>query len=196
MGLGDERPASTEPNAPKSASDDADWNQHRVRAGPHHWGGQRPPADPGEHRKRIEPWLAALLQAEHVSLVVGGGLTFDSTVMPYPPPIRIDAGGIPRVGGSRVSLASIVFLHQQGATPEQIQERFPSVALSDVCAAIAYYLRHRAEVDAHLAELEAEAEGIQDEVDARPETRALREKLLTADNRPAPAGPNRAPTLR
>ena len=113
-----------------------------------------------------------------------------------PTPIRIDPGGVPRVGGSRVRLASIVFLHQQGATPEQIQESFPSVALSDVYAVIAYYLRHRAEVDAHLAELEAEAEGIQDEVDARPETRALREKLLTADNRPAPAGPNRAPTLR
>jgi uncharacterized protein (DUF433 family) len=97
-----------------------------------------------------------------------------------PTPIRIDPGGIPRVGGSRVRLASIVFLHQQGATPEQIQERFPSGALSDVYAVIAYYLRHRAEVDAHLAEREAEAEGIQDEVDARPETRALREKLLAA----------------
>lgn len=97
-----------------------------------------------------------------------------------PTPIRIDPGGIPRVGVSRVRVASIVFLHQQGATPEQIQERFPAIALSDVYAVIAYYLRHRAEVDAHLAELEAEADRIQAEVDARPETRALREKLLAA----------------
>jgi uncharacterized protein (DUF433 family) len=97
-----------------------------------------------------------------------------------PTPIRIDPGGVPRVGDSRVRLASIVFLHLQGATPEEIRERFPSVALSDVYAVIAYYLRHRAEVDAHLAELEAEAQRIEAEVDARPETQALREKLRAA----------------
>lgn len=95
-----------------------------------------------------------------------------------PAPIRVDSGGVARVGDSRVRLASIVFLHQQGATPEQIHERFPSVSLPDVYAVVAYYLRHRAEVDAHLTELGAESERLRAEVDARPETRALREKLL------------------
>jgi len=51
------------------------WKAHRVRAGSHFWEGNDPPADPGVHRKQVEPWLAALLQAEHVNLLVGSGLT-------------------------------------------------------------------------------------------------------------------------
>jgi SIR2-like protein len=50
------------------------WKPHRVRAGSHHWEGDAPPVDPGVHRKHLEPWLSALLQAEHVNLVAGGGL--------------------------------------------------------------------------------------------------------------------------
>jgi uncharacterized protein (DUF433 family) len=97
-----------------------------------------------------------------------------------PAPIHIDSGGVARVGDSRVRLASIVFLHRQGATPEQIRDSFPSVPLPDVYAVIAYYLRHQAEVDAHLAQIDAEAERIRAEAEARPGTRALREKLLSA----------------
>ena len=56
----------------------ADWKRHRVRVGSHQWEGDLPPEDPSVHRKHIEPWLAALLQAEHVSLLVGSGLTSES----------------------------------------------------------------------------------------------------------------------
>jgi hypothetical protein len=48
---------------------------HFVRAGGHVWDSDVPPPDPLVHRKKIEPWLAALLQAEHVSLLAGSGLT-------------------------------------------------------------------------------------------------------------------------
>jgi hypothetical protein len=76
-----------------------------------------------------------------------------------------------------VRLASIVFRHQQGATPEEIHQSFPGVPLPDVYAVIAYYLRHRTEVDSYLAHLDAEAERIRAEAEARPGTKALREKL-------------------
>lgn len=95
-----------------------------------------------------------------------------------PAPIRVDSDGAVRVGDTRVRLASIVFRHQQGATPEEIHESFPSVPLPDVYAVIGYYLRHQPEVDAYLAELDARGERIRDEVEARPETKALRAKLL------------------
>lgn len=95
-----------------------------------------------------------------------------------PAPIRVDAAGIARVGESRVRLASIVFLHRQGVPPEEIQQRFPTVSLPEVYSTIAYYLHHRSELDAHLAESEAEASRIRAEVEARPGTQALREKLL------------------
>jgi uncharacterized protein (DUF433 family) len=94
-----------------------------------------------------------------------------------PAPIQIDSTGVVRVAGTRVRLASIVFLHRQGASPERIHESFPSVSLPDVYAVIAYYLRHRPEVDAYLDDLDAEAGRIEAEVEARPETRVLREKL-------------------
>lgn len=93
------------------------------------------------------------------------------------PPIRVDPAGVARVGDSRVRLASIVFRYRQGATPEEIQQSFPSVSLPDVYAVVAYYLRHRSEVDDYLADLDAEAERIRAEVESRPETRALRERL-------------------
>ncbi len=75
MSPADERTVTTESQRPPGDSGSTHWRQHRVRAGSHQWEGDEPPADPGLHRKHIEPWLAALLQAEHVSLLVGSGLT-------------------------------------------------------------------------------------------------------------------------
>jgi uncharacterized protein (DUF433 family) len=95
-----------------------------------------------------------------------------------PAPLRTDPDGAVRVGDTRVRMASIVHRRRQGATPEEIQASFPSVPLPDVYAVIAYYLRHQAEVDAYLAQLDGEADRIREEVEARPTTKALREKLL------------------
>lgn len=95
-----------------------------------------------------------------------------------PTPIREDADGVIRVGETRVRLASVLYHHKQGATPEEIRERFPVVSLADVYAIIAYYLRHHDEVETYLSEEEAEAERVHRLAEARPETKALREKLL------------------
>ena len=50
------------------------WHQHVVRAGSHcpHLDSE---PDPEEHREKIEPWLSALFQAEHLNVLVGSGLT-------------------------------------------------------------------------------------------------------------------------
>lgn len=100
-----------------------------------------------------------------------------------PSPIRVDADGVPRIGSTRVRLASVVHDYQEGARPEEIQERLPSLPLAEIYAVIAYYLRHRADVDSYLAEQAAEAERIRREVDSRPGTKALRKKLLDHRNR-------------
>jgi uncharacterized protein (DUF433 family) len=94
-----------------------------------------------------------------------------------PNPVRMDADGTARIGSTRVRLASVLYHHRHGATPEEIQKRFPSISLADVYAAIAYYLHHQVEVDAYLADSEEEAERIRREIESRPETKALREKL-------------------
>jgi uncharacterized protein (DUF433 family) len=54
------------------------------------------------------------------------------------------------VTGKRVSLDSIVYAFNNGATPESIQERFAGLTAADVFGAISYYLDHQAQVDAYL----------------------------------------------
>ena len=60
-----------------------------------------------------------------------------------------------RIKGTRVALDSIIYKFQQGRSPEAIQDAFPTLSLSHVYAAIAYYLDHRAEIDAYIAHNEA-----------------------------------------
>lgn len=96
---------------------------------------------------------------------------------PPPSPIRVDSAGTVRVGKTRVHLASVLYLHGEGATPEEIRESFPSLTLAEIYGAIAYYLHNRSKVDAHLDEHTAEAERVRREVESRPETKNLRSTL-------------------
>ena len=93
-----------------------------------------------------------------------------------PTPLRTDEHGVVRIGDTRVTLSSIVRCYQRGDSPEAIHEGFPSVSLADVYATITYYLRHRDEVDAYLADEDAAAERIRREIEAEYPP-ALRERL-------------------
>ena len=66
--------------------------------------------------------------------------------------------GCYRIAGTRVSLDSIVYAFRNGDTAETIARSFPVLTLEQVYGAIAYYLAHRAEVDAHLLLEEADFE--------------------------------------
>jgi uncharacterized protein (DUF433 family) len=60
-------------------------------------------------------------------------------------------GGKPRIVGHRVTVKHIVLDHQrQGLSPDEIVSAYPSLTLSDVYAALAYYHDHRAEIDADI----------------------------------------------
>jgi uncharacterized protein (DUF433 family) len=74
--------------------------------------------------------------------------------------VREDDAGAVRVGDSRVLLELVLRAFQDGATPETIVQRYPTLALPDVYAVIAYYLRHRSEVEQYLATRERMAEEI------------------------------------
>lgn len=62
------------------------------------------------------------------------------------------------VGGTRVSLDSIVYCFKAGNSPETIRQNFSSLTLEQVYGAIAFYLAHEREVDANIREGEAEIE--------------------------------------
>lgn len=69
-----------------------------------------------------------------------------------PLPIELDDEGVARVGGTRVTLDTLVAAFREGATAEEIVQQYPSLKLADVYSVIGYYLRSHAEVDAYLSE--------------------------------------------
>ena len=82
------------------------------------------------------------------------------------PPFRDDGTGVLRVGNSRVLFELVVHAFQDGATAETIVQQYPTVTLADVYGVIAYYLRHRAEVESYLADRDRTAEEVRRRVEA------------------------------
>jgi uncharacterized protein (DUF433 family) len=62
-------------------------------------------------------------------------------------PLARDESGVIRVGGTRVTLDLIVKYHRQGHSAESIASKFPTLRLSDVYAAMAFYLANSDAVD-------------------------------------------------
>ncbi len=60
-------------------------------------------------------------------------------------------GGRPRIAGTRVSVQRIAACYKMGLTAEDIEDRFTTVTLAQVYAALAYYHSNRAEIEAYLA---------------------------------------------
>jgi uncharacterized protein (DUF433 family) len=83
------------------------------------------------------------------------------------PPLRRDASGAFRVGGSRVLLELVIRAFQDGATPETIAQRYPSVALGDIYAVVAYYLRHREDIESYLTDREQQAREVRQRIESR-----------------------------
>jgi uncharacterized protein (DUF433 family) len=91
------------------------------------------------------------------------------------PLVENEAGDI-LLEGSRVFLEHIVEAFQHGKHPEDIQQSFPGISLADIYAVIAYYLRHRDEVERYMARQNERA--AQAMVDAQPYApKALIEKM-------------------
>jgi uncharacterized protein (DUF433 family) len=91
------------------------------------------------------------------------------TVQIAPPrtPVRLVHGDL-LVAQSRVPFSLIVQGHLEGASAEEIQrERYPSLTLADVYAAIAYYLDRKVEMDAFLAARKKEGDRVEAETRAK-----------------------------
>src|SRR5258708_5033648 len=86
--------------------------------------------------------------------------------------------GVLRIGDTRVSLDSVMIAFNQGATPEQIIQDYDTLELSEVYAAISYYLQHREEVDGYLATRAKQNDELRKDAETRFNHKGLREKLL------------------
>jgi uncharacterized protein (DUF433 family) len=66
--------------------------------------------------------------------------------------------GAYRIGGTRVSLDSVVYLFREGLSAESMVESYPALTLEQVHGALAFYLANQKEIDAYLAEGQRDAE--------------------------------------
>ena len=64
--------------------------------------------------------------------------------------------GRPMIAGTRTSVRRIAVLYKQGADAEEIASRLSHLNLAQVYAALAYYHANREDIEADLAEEEAE----------------------------------------
>jgi uncharacterized protein (DUF433 family) len=104
-------------------------------------------------------------------------LPLDST----PLPLRQEEGGVVRVGKSRISLDLVVEQYEHGMTPEDMARAYDTLQLADVYAAIAYYLRHRDDVQAYLKKRQEEAEALRAKIEGES-PRVSRDELLARRN--------------
>jgi uncharacterized protein (DUF433 family) len=95
-----------------------------------------------------------------------------------PPPLITSDDGVVRVGGTRVTLDTVVEAFREGLTPEEIQQQYPSLDLPHVYAAVSYYLHHRHEVEEYLRERARHRKTVRREVENRFDPSGIRERLL------------------
>ena len=88
------------------------------------------------------------------------------TLHDEPPPFRATEEGGICIGDSRITLDLIVEQYENGMTPEDVVRAYDTLDLADVHAAIAYYLRHRAEVQGYLNRRRAEAEALRTKIES------------------------------
>jgi uncharacterized protein (DUF433 family) len=93
-------------------------------------------------------------------------------------PLKTDADGVIRVGGTRVRLDTMVFAYNEGATPEEIVEPYPSLKLSDVHVVIGYYLQNRDEVEHYLHKRQEQRKQVRRMNEARLDPNGIRDRLL------------------
>lgn len=93
-------------------------------------------------------------------------------------PLREAEGGVLRVGNTRVPLDTVIEAYFEGATPDEIVERYPSLTMPQVFHVLSYYFRHQEELDAYLRRRRTQAEEVRRENLARFPQTGLRERLL------------------
>jgi uncharacterized protein (DUF433 family) len=102
------------------------------------------------------------------------GLSIDKLSVP----LHVDPQGVVRVGGTRVTLETVVGAFQRGATAEEIVQNYSSLRLEDVYATITFYLQNRPAADVYLTEQRQKGDEIQRQLEARSDAAEFRQRLL------------------
>ena len=94
-----------------------------------------------------------------------------------PPPLAANEQGVILVGGTRVTLDTVVYAFKQGATAEEIVEQYPSLSLKHTYSTISFYLDHSNAVEEYLKERAEIRESVQHQNEARFDPNGIRYRL-------------------
>ena len=93
-------------------------------------------------------------------------------------PIEIDATGVARVGGTRVTLDTVVAAFKEGATAEEIVYQYPALSLADIYSVVGHYLRYPEEIEPYLERRKAQANAVRQKNELRFDPQGVRDRLL------------------
>lgn len=100
------------------------------------------------------------------------------TLAADPTPLHMDAHGVLRIGGTRVTLETVMQAYFEGSSPEEIALRYDSLSLADIHATLAYYLRRKTELDEYLNARQQQSQQVRKQVEERQGLQRIRERLV------------------
>jgi uncharacterized protein (DUF433 family) len=103
-------------------------------------------------------------------------------LQPIPVPLLDDGHGGLRVGSTRVSFESVWHMYQQGASPSEIVHAFDTLHPADVCAVLAWAIRHADDVGAYLKRRDEEAAAVRRKLEETGLTPTLQQSSLLKEN--------------
>jgi uncharacterized protein (DUF433 family) len=92
------------------------------------------------------------MEISHVSTAGPSG---ETRALDYPRIVSTPGtcGGKPRIDGHRIKVSQIAVMYERmGMSPDEIVTELPTITLSQVHAALAYYYDHKQEIDAEVEE--------------------------------------------
>jgi uncharacterized protein (DUF433 family) len=113
---------------------------------------------------------------------------------PAPDRVRIvstpgTCGGRPRIDGHRITVEDVAIWHERmGMSPDEIASAYPSITLSDVHAALAYYYENRERIDADIIEGERFVQEMKAKLGPGPLQEPLGRGTADASNDSLPPG--------
>ena len=104
------------------------------------------------------------------------------TLVAEVPPLQQDETGTIRVGGTRVTLETVVQAWQDGATEREIVESYDVLSLAQVYGVISYSLNHPVEVRDYLDRQQRLAAKSQAKIEKRFPPQTLGARLLARES--------------
>jgi len=105
-----------------------------------------------------------------------------------PIPLLSDADGVIRVAGTRVTLDTIAYAFEHGATAEEIVQHYPTLPLAEVYSVLGYVLHHQSEVAAYLAGRAEVRSAVREENERQFDSQGIRARLLARPRQTPRAG--------